>query len=98
MTEASSHKGLRGPRSSRNARAANREREAVSGGDPVLICGFRGKNDAVNFGVRRNRDIGRIGKKIAIFAGPLGIPFGVQFAAVFQSPEMGSRSHWALIA
>jgi hypothetical protein len=29
---------------------------------------------------------------------PLGTPSGVQLAAVFQSPEMGSRSHWALIA
>jgi hypothetical protein len=36
--------------------------------------------------------------KVALSAGPLGTPFGVQLAAVFQSPEMGSRSHWALIA
>ena len=35
--------------------------------------------------------------KVATSAGPLGIPFGVQLAAVFQSPEIGSRSHWALI-
>jgi hypothetical protein len=28
----------------------------------------------------------------------LGTVAGVQFTAVFQSPEMGSRSHWALIA
>src|SRR5439155_24942981 len=35
---------------------------------------------------------------VAISAGPLGTPFGVQLAAIFQSPEMGSRSHWALIA
>jgi hypothetical protein len=33
-----------------------------------------------------------------VSAGPLGTPFGVQLAAVFQSPEMGSRSHWVLIA
>src|SRR5690349_4790540 len=35
---------------------------------------------------------------VAISAGPLGTPFGVPFLAVFQSPEIGSRSHWALIA
>jgi hypothetical protein len=35
---------------------------------------------------------------VAISAGPLGIPFGVQLAAVFQSPEIGSRFHWALLA
>src|SRR6266487_1140034 len=35
---------------------------------------------------------------VAVSAGPLGTPIGVQLAAVFQSPEMGSRSHWALIA
>src|SRR4026207_1687760 len=35
---------------------------------------------------------------VAVSAGPLGTSFGVQLAAVFQSPEMGSRSHWALIA
>ena len=35
---------------------------------------------------------------VAISAGPLGTAIGVQLAAVFQSPEMGSRSHWALIA
>jgi hypothetical protein len=35
---------------------------------------------------------------VAVSAGLLGTPFGVQLAAVFQSPEMGSRSHWALIA
>jgi hypothetical protein len=36
--------------------------------------------------------------KAAGSAGPLGTPMGVQLAAVFQSPEMGSRSHWELIA
>src|SRR5262245_49873895 len=36
--------------------------------------------------------------KVAISAGPLGTSSGVQLAAVFQSPEIGSRSHWALIA
>src|SRR5436190_13085882 len=35
---------------------------------------------------------------VAISAGPLGTPFGVQFSAVFQSPEIGSRSHSALLA
>jgi hypothetical protein len=35
---------------------------------------------------------------VAVSAGPLGTPIGVQLAAVFQSPETGSRSHWALIA
>ena len=35
---------------------------------------------------------------VAMSAGPLGTPIGVQLAAVFQSPEVGSRSHWALIA
>jgi hypothetical protein len=35
---------------------------------------------------------------VAVSAGPLGTPFGVQLSAVFQSPEMGSRSHCALIA
>src|SRR5262245_47838670 len=35
--------------------------------------------------------------KVAVSAGPLGISFGVQLAAVFQSPDIGSRSHWALI-
>jgi hypothetical protein len=35
--------------------------------------------------------------KVAVSAGPLGTSIGVQLAAVFQSPEMGSRSHWALI-
>jgi hypothetical protein len=35
---------------------------------------------------------------VAVSAGPLGNPFGVQFAAVFQSPDMGSKSHCALIA
>ena len=36
--------------------------------------------------------------KVAVSAGPLGTPFGVQFPGVFQSPEMESRSHWVLIA
>jgi len=36
--------------------------------------------------------------KVAMSAGPLGTPIGDQLAPVFQSPEMGSRSHWALIA
>src|SRR4029453_17509882 len=36
--------------------------------------------------------------KVATSAGPLGTLIGVQLSAVFQSPEMGSRSHWALIA
>src|SRR6187399_137102 len=36
--------------------------------------------------------------KVAMSAGPLGTPIGVQLAAVFQSPEIGSRSHSALIA
>src|SRR4029450_7564437 len=36
--------------------------------------------------------------KVPVSPGPLGTPFGVQLAAVFQSPEMGSRSHWVLIA
>ena len=35
---------------------------------------------------------------VAISIGPLGTPIGVQLAAVFQSPEIGSRSHWVLIA
>lgn len=35
--------------------------------------------------------------KVAVSAGPLGTAFAVQLAAVFQSPEMGSRSHWALV-
>ena len=35
---------------------------------------------------------------VAVSAGPLGTPIGVQLSAVFQSPEIGSRSHWALIA
>jgi hypothetical protein len=35
---------------------------------------------------------------VAVSAAPLGTPFGVHLAAVFQSPEIGSRSHWALIA
>src|SRR5438874_11938545 len=35
---------------------------------------------------------------VAISAGPLGTPIGVQLSAVFQSPEIGSRSHWALSA
>jgi len=35
---------------------------------------------------------------VAMSAGPLGTPIGVQLAAVFQSPEIGSRSHWALTA
>ena len=35
---------------------------------------------------------------IAMSAGPLGTSIGVQLAAVFQSPEMGSRSHCAVIA
>jgi len=34
--------------------------------------------------------------KVAISAGPLGTVIGVQLAAVFQSPEAGSRSHCAL--
>jgi len=36
--------------------------------------------------------------KVAISAGPLGTLAGVQLAAVFQSPEMGSRSQVALPA
>src|SRR5262245_60508420 len=36
--------------------------------------------------------------KVATSAGAWGTTFGVQLAAVFQSPEIGSRSHWALIA
>jgi hypothetical protein len=35
---------------------------------------------------------------VAVSVGPLGTVAGVQLAAVFQSPEMGSRSHWALSA
>jgi hypothetical protein len=35
---------------------------------------------------------------VAVSAGPLGTPTGVQLADVFQSPEIGSRSHWALSA
>src|SRR4030095_12646136 len=36
--------------------------------------------------------------KVATSAGALGTTFGVQLSAVFQSPEIASRSHWALIA
>jgi hypothetical protein len=36
--------------------------------------------------------------KVAISAGALGIVFGVQFAAVFQSPLVGSRFQVALPA
>ena len=35
---------------------------------------------------------------VAVSAAPLGIPIGVQLAAVFQSPEPGLRSHVALLA
>ena len=34
---------------------------------------------------------------VATSADPLGTVIGVQLSAVFQSPEIGSRSHWALI-
>jgi len=36
--------------------------------------------------------------KVATLFGPFGTLSGVQFAGVFQSPEIGSRSHCALIA
>ena len=36
--------------------------------------------------------------KVAISAGPLGTVAGVQLPAVFQSPEVGLRSHVALPA
>src|SRR5439155_12468578 len=35
---------------------------------------------------------------VAMSAGPLGTPIGVQLAAVFQSPEVGLRFHCALSA
>src|SRR6266550_6560060 len=35
---------------------------------------------------------------VATSPGPFGTPFGVQLSAVSQSPEIGSRSHCALIA
>src|SRR5262245_37537134 len=35
---------------------------------------------------------------VAISVGPLGTVIGVQLAAVFQSPDVGLRFHWALSA
>src|SRR5215475_8227583 len=35
---------------------------------------------------------------VATSAGPLGTVAGVQFSAVFQSPDVGLRFHWALPA
>ena len=34
---------------------------------------------------------------VAISFDPLGTASGVQFTGVFQSPEVGSKSHWALV-
>ena len=93
LTGGSSRKCLRGPRIIRSARAANGEREAVSGSNGVGIGRGVGKDDAVNLRVRRNGNGGGIQKpNVAMSAGPLGTPSGVQFTGVFQSPEMGSRS------
>ena len=89
---------IRDSRIIRDAHATNGERQSGAGGDGIGIRGGRRKRDAVNLGIRRYGDIGRVRKsKVAISAGPLGTPSGVQLAAVFQSPEIGSRSHWALI-
>ena len=35
---------------------------------------------------------------VAISAGPLGTAIGVQLVAIFQSPDVGFRFHWALSA
>jgi hypothetical protein len=45
-----------------DAHAANRKRDVEINDDAILVRGGRGKDDAVNFRVRRNRDIGRIRK------------------------------------
>src|SRR5437773_2196723 len=50
------------PRIVRDAGAANSEREGSAGGNGVGIRGGRSERYAVDFGVRRNRDIGGIRK------------------------------------
>ena len=76
------------------------ERVDAAGGDGVGIRRGRGKRNPIDLGIRGNRDEGGI-RETRTSQYPLahwGQSSGVQLAAVFQSPEVGLRFHWALPA